>query len=539
MNNQAKLFVLPAMCLGAAALLLAPARPSEAFSTIGGNLGETQRDVRVFDNFLDATADDNVALASQFPGWTGLELAMWKAIVEWGSRLHGDGSGDPLSGNLLGSGGANFDAMWSGNADGVGTTNNNIASSLANCGGGGTLAFLESPISDGWRIRFCDEWTWDDGPGSVSLRWDIQSVMTHEYGHALGLGHSAVGSATMAPSGSAGSTGLRSIAPDDIAGVQFVYSLASATKPTISATVADTGANTLTIYGTQFGATGNEVWFTNESVTGAAVDPIVRVTGVSSTAGNTIITVTIPAAASPGDVMVNKSGSGGATLSNAFPTDLVGTFGIPPFPHPNITGIAPSSIEALVPGTAETITLTGTDLNQTTSVTIDGSAIPASRWTIVNPTTITLDMPMVATLGAHNLGTTDGFVLDQFPITVVAPATPKLEWGTGDAGNVVDQDVGLTMTLSGQPGQRHIVLSSPVGPPSLSRFLDTANLLSEGASLAKPGSYTIPASGWLSVSIPNLPDPAVVGANWFGKSFSLVRPLPFVGSNDQSITLVP
>src|SRR6185369_6452245 len=127
-----KLFLLPTLCLGGAAFLLAPTRPSQAFSKIGGNLGETQRDVRVFDNFADATADDNVAAASQFPGWTGLELAVWKAIVEWGSRLHGDGSGD-INGNTLGSGGANFDAFWAGNATAGGSTNNNIISATPSC----------------------------------------------------------------------------------------------------------------------------------------------------------------------------------------------------------------------------------------------------------------------------------------------------------------------------------------------------------------------------------------------------------------------
>jgi hypothetical protein len=237
--------------------------------------------------------------------------------------------------------------------------------------------------------------------------------------------------------------------------------------------------------------------------------------------------------------MVNKSGSGGATLSNAFPTDLVGTFGIPPLPHPDISGISPSSIEALIPGTAETITITGTDLTSTTSVTIDGAPIPASRWTIVNATTITLDMPLVATLGNHDLGVTDGVVPDEFTISVVAPSTPKLEWGTGDPGNVVDQDNGLNMVLSGPVGQLHLVLSSPSGSPAFGGFSNKISLLTEGASLAKPGAYRIPVSGWITIHIPDLPDPALVGSNWFAKSFSLARPQPFVGSNAQSITLVP
>ena len=53
-----KHFVLPAVALGAAAVLLVPER-AEGFSTIGGSLGLVQRDVRVFNNFSAASANNN------------------------------------------------------------------------------------------------------------------------------------------------------------------------------------------------------------------------------------------------------------------------------------------------------------------------------------------------------------------------------------------------------------------------------------------------------------------------------------------------
>ena len=62
------LLVLPGLCLGGAALLLAPAPHSVAFTKISGSLGEGQRDVRVFDNFADATADDNAAFQALLNG---------------------------------------------------------------------------------------------------------------------------------------------------------------------------------------------------------------------------------------------------------------------------------------------------------------------------------------------------------------------------------------------------------------------------------------------------------------------------------------
>lgn len=58
-------------------------------------------------------------------------------------------------------------------------------------------------------------------------------VMLHEVGHALGLGHSAVATAVMAPtvSFSQCSAAPRPLQPDDIAGVQFIYGGAAGGAP--------------------------------------------------------------------------------------------------------------------------------------------------------------------------------------------------------------------------------------------------------------------------------------------------------------------
>jgi len=531
--------VLPSLCLGGAALLLAPARPSIAFSKIGGNLGEAQRDVRVHDNFLDAAANANLTSATQFPGYLGAELAIWKGIVEWGSVLHGDGTGDPLS-NPLGNGGANFDAFWAGNADGIGTSNGNIASAISSCGGGGTLAYCETPISDGWRIRFCDEWTWDDGPGLIGSRWDVQGIMVHEYGHALGLGHSGTGAATMAPSVSAGSTSIRSIHSDDIAGIQCIYGVASGIKPRIVATEASGGpGGALTIHGTNFSATGAEVWFTAGSVTATGSDPIVRVVGVSSTNGGTRIDVTIPASAGPGDVIVNNAGSGHSTVSNAFPTDLVGTFGDPPSMAPQISSVTPVVIEALMPGTGEEVVINGENLDFTTAVLIDGAPISPLRYTIVDASTITLDMPQLGSLGAHSIGVTDGGTPSEFPVSIVAPALPVLQLGSGDPLNVVDRDNGLPIVISGPVGSVQRLLASTSSLPSSNSYVSLG--IGNGFSdLVNAGQFTVPASGWLQLNVPTsaLPNPGGGGLTFYCQLMELAFPTPFDVSNVQSMVLV-
>lgn len=65
------------------------------------------------------------------------------------------------------------------------------------------------------------------GSSGCSTGFYIEDIAAHEFGHALGLGHSTVSGATMLPSVSYCSTAPRSLHADDIAGVQSLYPPAS------------------------------------------------------------------------------------------------------------------------------------------------------------------------------------------------------------------------------------------------------------------------------------------------------------------------
>jgi hypothetical protein len=311
------LLVLPVGVLAGAALLCLPSE-SRAWTFIGGSLDLNQRDVRVYNNFTDASANDNVTPHYNFPGSIGTPMAMRKSVEEWNSEPSGDGQGDPFQ-LAIGSGGANFDAYWAGRATSAGTTDQNVVSELAGSGGG-VLAFTETPISDGWRILFYSSWDWHDGPGGIPATgnsFDLQGVNCHEYGHALGLGHTPVPGSTMEPSIGSGQVHTRSIESDDIGGVQALYGVKSSIKPSISGV---TGAAPLVITGTNFPTANAEVWFTyaNPQSPGALLP--LRVTGLTS--DGTTIFVNVPAAAGAGVVMVrNGASSQGLALSNPFPYD--------------------------------------------------------------------------------------------------------------------------------------------------------------------------------------------------------------------------
>ena len=156
--------VPPGLALGAAALLLSTV-PTVGYSLLGFRLNLGQRDFRVFNNFSHPASNDNTTPDPQFPGYTGAVLAIWKASVEWQSELHGTGDGDPHQPGDLGSGGANFDPSFQGEAMGPGGLSDNVHSEISGAGGG-VFSFVDVG-PDGWRIRYSTSVCWDDGPGTT------------------------------------------------------------------------------------------------------------------------------------------------------------------------------------------------------------------------------------------------------------------------------------------------------------------------------------------------------------------------------------
>jgi len=295
---------------------------SAAYVVFGDTLDLGQRDFRVFNNFTDPEANDNLVPDPDFPGAVGAELAVWKGVAEWGSAPHGSGRTDPTQ-PTLGSGSSNFDAFYSGESSDAGPKNSNVISELS--GSAFVYAFTEIPIRDGWRIRFYSApHVWNDGPsGDLSGgadAVDIQGVAAHEYGHALGLDHSLDPDATMygalaTPAG----IPQRSIEADDAAGVQFLYGARDATKPRITGCELVPGG--VLVLGEHFHPSGNEVWFTHRAPVGGEDGTPVRVTGVASGQGGRSLHVAIPAAAGPGDLLVRVPGQAFRALSNAWPFD--------------------------------------------------------------------------------------------------------------------------------------------------------------------------------------------------------------------------
>ncbi|TAJ16476.1 MAG: matrixin family metalloprotease [Planctomycetota bacterium] len=379
--------LLPVVGIAAAGALLVPP-PSRAFSLLGGALALDHRDIRIFDNFTDPQANSNQTPDPNFPGSVGAQLAAWKGAVEWGSMLHGSGNGDPTQPFDLGSGGANFDYAWQRLAPGVGSIDDKVNSELSG-GSGGILAFTETPISDGWRIRYYSTWTWEDGPEADHPFVDLQGVACHELGHALGLGHSSAAGATMEPFISGNGSSGRSIEADDSAGLQSIYGAKSVSKPRVGGYAIAAGV--VTISGANFSPSNNELWFTR-NVAQSAGTPV-KVGGLTSSAGGTLISAALPAAAGPGDVLVRNNGSGHANLSNAFPFDPNGTVPPPPAP-PQIASIAPPALQSFTGGQ---LSLTGSGFALAKKVQVGAQF--AQSFTVVSDALIVFGPPGPTALG--------------------------------------------------------------------------------------------------------------------------------------------
>lgn len=91
--------------------------------------------------------------------------------------------------------------------------------------------------SSGSRIIDADIVFWDGafrffaGANGCSGGFYIEDIAAHEFGHALGLGHSATAGATMYPSASTCDSSVRALDADDISGVRALYPVAAPPPP--------------------------------------------------------------------------------------------------------------------------------------------------------------------------------------------------------------------------------------------------------------------------------------------------------------------
>ncbi|MFO0980474.1 MAG: hypothetical protein U1E76_01810 [Planctomycetota bacterium] len=375
-----------------------------------------QRDFRLWNNFADPSANNNGTPDSNYPGTLGASMSFWKAGDVWNSNKGG---------------GKNFDFDWETDLPtSTGSSTDNICSALDSGGGcsGGVLAYT-IPGEHGWTMRFCDSWTWDDGPGvPPGTRFDIQGVAAHELGHSLGLQHPDFGNEGGPPCNGSCSTNptmcafvcdtgydARTLQQDDKDGLGAIYGTKPGNKPAISSLDGSfTVGQVLNIHGSNFAATGNSVKFTANTTQNTGSIPGV-VSNLNSQNGGTLIQVTIPNAALTGNVLVWITSV--PVLSNPFPIEVTGG-GSPPV----INSVSPSNVQAFLGGT---VTISGSFFTGATKITVQG--VDHTDFTLVDDSTITFSDYTALALGATTATVTTSFgTSNNGNFTYVEDDPPKL-----------------------------------------------------------------------------------------------------------------
>ena len=169
----------------------------------------------------------------------------WNSTMDW--KMHTSGSSGSLSNNTLedileesveawsdptcSDFESRYDGTTSANSQSHGDGNNvvNFLSSWpSNYGSGSGTIGITMSMSNGSALTEFDmnfneqNYTFVDGQPGGGSQVDLQSVATHEFGHALGLDHSNQSSATMYASYDNG-TGQRTLSQDDENGVCALY----------------------------------------------------------------------------------------------------------------------------------------------------------------------------------------------------------------------------------------------------------------------------------------------------------------------------
>src|SRR3954463_13875657 len=166
---------------------------------------------------------------------TSAELAMKAGMNAWSTQAH--------SGFRYTYGGGVSDKT-------TGYDNKNVLM-FRNASSGSALATTYSWWS-GSTLVDSDIVVWDEafrfftGTSGCSNGAYLEDVLTHELGHALGLNHSTDTAATMYPSYTLCSTGMRTLGADDIAAAQSLYGVAATTNTAPSVTISKPTAGSFT-----------------------------------------------------------------------------------------------------------------------------------------------------------------------------------------------------------------------------------------------------------------------------------------------------
>ncbi len=165
----------------------------------------------------------------------------------------------------------------------------------------------------------------------------------------------------------------------------------------------------------------------------------------------------------------------------------------------DVTGVFPTVIETLYPGTQKVMRILGSGFTDTATVSVDGVGLSPTSSLRGGNSVFLIDPPQLD-IGQHTVTVTDGSVSDSVVFNVVAPAQPRYQAVNGEPGDPIISSSGVDLYFADQPGHVHYWFWSLSNVPSI-HPLFTLALGNNFTELRRCGSVTIPAQGWVRVHV--------------------------------------
>jgi formylglycine-generating enzyme required for sulfatase activity len=300
------------------------------------------------------------------------------------------------------------------------------------------------------------------------------------------------------PAGSAGAANVSLTTPYGTATVNGAFTYQAYGTPTISSVAPNSGST----------AGGTPITITGTNLTGASSVTIGGSAATSvSVVNSTTVTAVTPAGTAGAKTVSLTTPGGTANLSNGF------TYGL----SPSISSVTPN-VGPASGGTA--ITITGTNLTGTSSVTVGGSA--ATSVSVVNSTTVTATTP-AGTAGAANVSLTtpygtatanDAFTYQTYSTPTISSVAPN-SGSTAGGTAITITGTNLTGTSSVTIGGAAATSVSVVNSTTVTAVTPAGTAGAKTVSVTTPGGTANLTNGftyttvWYTVLEQN-PDPAVV-----------------------------